>query len=210
MTTVTVADVRVIDDFDDSAREIHTLFQETLGASNVEDIHSFRETVSPLVDDAVLPSLVSAYEDGGLIGAMLGLYLRKLNAGMILYAGVKEPFHGRGEYVRMRNVLLSSLVARSTSGLDFVLSEIDEDDWLVQKYLIDWAAFTAPCDYVQPAVQGLPRRKLKLLVMPVAKNRAEIAGNLPTIIREVFRGVYRIAEPDSNPDFRHAVESLRK
>lgn len=137
------------------------------------------------------------------------VYLWKLNAGMVLYAGVREPFRGRGVYMKMRAALLAELAAQSTIGLDFLLSEIEEGDRLLQKYLHKWGAFVAPCDYVQPAVQGLPRRKLDLVVVPVATNRAEITENLPSIIHEVFRGVYRIAEPERHPDFRHVVESIR-
>jgi hypothetical protein len=209
VTTAALGHVGVLDGTHDSVREFHALFRETLGALNVEDAESFRATTSPLTDDAALPKLVGAFHDVGLIGAMIGLYLRNLNAGMILYAGVREPFRGRGLYTKMRQSLLSELADHTTHDLGFVLSEIEEGDWLAQKYLNEWGAFIAPCEYVQPAAQGLQRRQVDLLIVPIAKTRAEITEGLSSIIEEVFSRVYRIADTERHPDFRHAVESIR-
>lgn len=205
---VPVGDMRLLDYRDGSIERVYALLQETLGQSNVEDIDSFYLTTSLATDGAILPKLVGAYKDGELVGASLGLYLRKLNAGIILYSGVRESYRRRGFYRELRISLLFELLKCSSSGLGFVLSEIDESHWLLEKYLNNWGAFLAPCNYVQPSVQGLRRRRISLVVGPMTQKRAEIIEDLPAIIREVFRGVYRIAEADSHPDFRHAVESL--
>ena len=208
VTMATARDIRVPDGGSESVRRIHALFQETLGNDAVEDLVSFRLTVSPSTNPALAPKLVEAYEGNRLIGAVLGVYLRRVNGGMVLYAGVREPFRRQGLYTEMRRALLSELAAESPTGLAFVLSEVEDGSWLLRKYLDEWGAFIAPLDYVQPAVQGLSRRRLHLVVVPQVASKAEIIEVLPTIVRELFTSVYRIAEPEDNPDFRHVVDSI--
>ena len=208
MTTATAREIRVPDGAPEVLSAVHDLFVETLGVEAVEDHDSFRQTVSPDTDARVAPKLVATYERGKLAGAMLGVYLRKVNGSMILYAGVREPFRRRGLYTEMRTALLSELSKESPTGPDFLLSEQEEGSWLIAKYLVDWGAFVAPLDYVQPAVQGLARRRLDLVVVPQAASREKIVEALPNIVREVYMSVYRIAEPEDNGDFRRVMGSI--
>ena len=97
----------------------------------------------------------------------------------------------------------------SPAGLGFVLSEVEDGSWLHRKYLDDWGGFDAPLDYVQPAAQGLSRRPLSLVAVPQAANRAEIVECLSMILREVFTSVYRISEPEGDPDFLRSTDSIR-
>ena len=208
MITATAGDVCLTDATGQSLFEVHELFAETIGKDGVEDLDSFRLTASPLTSPALVPKIVEAYDGSQLIGAMLGVYLRRVNGGMVLYAGVRKAYRWQGLYTEVRNCLLSELAAESPTGLEFVLSEVENGSWLHRKYLDDWGGFVAPLDYVQPAVQGLSRRSLSLVVVPQAANRAEIVECLPTILREVFTGVYRISEPEDDPDFRHIMDSI--
>ena len=208
MTVATALDARIADATSESVRRIHALFLETLGKDDVEDIDSFRQTVSPHTNPALVPKLVEVFEHGELAGAMLGVYLRRVNGSMILYAGVREPFRRRGLYTEMRTTLLSELAKESPTGPAFLLSEQEEGSWLNAKYLDEWGGFVAPLDYVQPAVQGLARRRLALVVVPQAASREEIIEALPDIVREVYTSVYRIAEPEDNGDFRRAMGSI--
>ena len=201
-------ETRIAEATSESVHRIHTLFAETLGNDSVEDLESFRQTVSPHTDPHVAPKLVTTHECGHHVGAILGVYLRRVNGGMVLYAGVKEPFRRQGLYTEMRTRLLAKLAAESPTGLGFVLSEVQDGAWLHRKYLDEWGAFIAPLDYVQPAVQGLSRRRLDLVVVPQAACKAEIIEALPAIVREVFTSVYRISEPEDDPDFRHVVDSI--
>ena len=208
MTTAAAREVRIVDATSESLLAVHELFVETIGPTGVEDLDSFRLTASPLTTPALVPKLVEAHEGERLIAAMLGVYLRRVNGGMVLYAGVREAYRRQGLYSEMRTALLSELAAESQTGPHFVLSEQDEGSWLLRKYLGEWRAFVAPLDYVQPAVQGLPRRRLNLVVMPRAAATKEVLKALPTIVREVYVSVYRIPEPEDHPDFRHIMDSI--
>ena len=208
MTTATARDVRLVDTTTEPLVSVHALFVETISADGVEGLDSFQLTVSPSTKALPVPKLIGSYDSGRLAGAMLGVYLRRVNGGMILYAGVREEYRRQSLYAEMRNTLLSELAAESQNGLGFVLSEVEDGSWLHGKYLDEWGGFVAPLDYVQPAVQGLSRRRLDLVVVPQAANREEIIHSLPAIVREVFTSVYRISEPEDDPDFRHIVDSI--
>ena len=208
VTTATARDVRLVDTTTESLVSVHALFVETISADGVEDLDSFRLTVSPSTKAPLVPKLIGSYDRGRLIGAMLGVYLRRVNGGMVLYAGVRGPFRRQGLYTEMRTRLLSELSAESPTSLGFVLSEVEDGSWLQRRYLDEWGAFGAPLEYVQPAVQGLTRRPLSLVVVPQADTRSEIIHALPAIVGEVFTGVYRISEPDDDPDFRHIMDSI--
>lgn len=208
MTVATAREIRVTDGAPEAVSTVHGLFVETLGEDAVEDLNSFRLTVSPHTDPQVAPKLVTTFERGKPVGAMLGVYLRRVNGSMILYAGVREPFRRRGLYMEMRAALLSELSMESPTGPDFLLSEQEEGSWLIAKYLDEWGGFVAPLDYVQPAVQGLARRRIELVVVPQAASREKILEALPNIVREVYTSVYRIAEPEDNGDFRRVTDSI--
>ena len=209
MITATAHEIRLVDTVGESLLKVHELFVETIGPDGVEDLDSFRRTVSPLTSLPLVPKIVEAYDGSQLIGAMLGVYLRRVNGGMVLYAGVREAYRRRGLYTEMRSALLGGLDEQSPTGLGFVLSEVEGGSWLHRKYLDDWGGFDAPLDYVQPAAQGLSRRPLSLVAVPQAANRAEIVECLSTILREVFTSVYRISEPEGDPDFLRIMDSIR-
>lgn len=208
MTTTTARETRVPDATVESVRRIHALFVETLGKDSMEDLASFRLTVSPHTDRQVAPKLVTTHECDHLVGAMLGVYLPRIDGSIILYAGVKEPFRRRGLYTEMRTALLSELAAESPTFPGFLLSEVEDDSWLLKKYLDEWEAFIAPLDYVQPAVQGLSRRRLNLVVVPQAASKEEIVEALPAIVREIYLSVYRIPQPEDDPNFHHIMDSI--
>ena len=208
MTTATAREIRVPDGAAEAVSMVHGLFVETLGEDAVEDLTSFSVTVSPHTVPQVAPKLVTASERGKLAGAMLGVYLRKVNGSMILYAGVREPFRRRGLYTEMRTALLSELSMESPTGPAFLLSEQEKGSWLIARYLDEWGGFVAPLDYVQPAVQGLARWRLDLVVIPQTAGREKIIETLPNIVREVYASVYRISEPEDNEDFQNVMGSF--
>ena len=92
-------------------REAHALLLESLGDGNVEDFESFRDTVSPATDGAVVPFMLCATFDGRIQGFVLGAYLRNLDMGMLLYSAVRQAFRGCGVYTRLRAVLLDLLAS---------------------------------------------------------------------------------------------------
>ncbi|MCH7786671.1 MAG: hypothetical protein IIC22_04080, partial [Chloroflexi bacterium] len=144
--------------------EGYALLREAMGAGRVEDIESFRGTVSPATDDAVCPKLVCATFQGDMVGVTIGAYLSNLNMGYIAYSAVRSMFRRRGIYAEMRARLIDLF-----NGADFVISELEEGSRLFNRYLAEWNAIALPCDYEQPEAQGLISLRFKLVLQPLAR-----------------------------------------
>jgi hypothetical protein len=225
-----IADVRVqaelrvleIDEVDTwGILEAHALLQEVLGTEGVEEIDSFNGTVSSSTDGAVTPKMVRATYGQRMEGVVLGAYLSNLNMGMILYSAVRSPFRGRGVYSTLRAelvTLLSSIAARHQdgeprskeqgTGMRYLLSELEPSSRLCQTYLRRWGAFVAPCEYEQPKAQGLPTKKLVLMLQPLAQKTPPTREETAAIVREIYERVYRLSDVTQSANFRRVVESM--
>ena len=186
--------------------EVYSLLQAAMGCDNVEDLHSFRRTVSPSTDRRVTPRVVLAVNDNGMIGVVVGATLKDLNAGFIAYSAVKEAWRRRGIYTRMR----SNLIGRFTEddGVEYVVSELDEHEWLFSKYLRDWKALPLPGSYEQPQAQGLQAKPLKLVAQPVGNGTTPGPSETVALVREIYKRIYRIEDVDGNDSFRRMLASL--
>jgi len=186
--------------------EAYSLLQAAMGCDNVEDLRSFRRTVSPSTDQRVTPRVILAVSDSEIIGVVVGATLKNLNAGFIAYSAVKEAWRRRGIYTRMRG----SLIARLTEddGVDYVVSELDEQEWLYSKYLRDWKAVTLPGSYEQPQAQGLQATSLKLVAQSTRNGTTPGLARTVSLVREIYNRIYRIEDIDGNESFRRVLASL--
>ena len=196
----------VFTDADDGrVTEGYALLRETMGAGRVEDIKSFRGTISPATDDAVCPKLVCATFQGDMVGITIGAYLRNLNMGYIAYSAVGPMFRRRGIYAEMRARLIDLF-----DGADFVISELEEGSRLFNRYLAEWNAITLPCDYEQPEAQGLISLPLRLVLQPLARTMPPDEPESLAIARELYERIYRITDVTGNESFRRVTASLQK
>ncbi len=185
------------------------MLQEAIGADCVEDTGSFFETVSTSRDDAVVPVLLVAHLRTRLAGAIAGVYLRNLNVGMVLYAGVPAEFRRQGVYAALRSTLMTSLqTAAGGRALDSVITELEPAHHLFEMYVERLDAFVAPIQYEQPPVQGLRRRQLSLVIQPLNKRTPSSNDELRNMVREIYRGVYRLPNAGKSSEFLRVVESM--
>ena len=200
--------------------EGYRLLQQALGARNVESFDCFRSTVSPATDSCAVPRMVCALDQNEVIGFSVGAYLRNLNMGIIVYSGVKTGWRRRGVYTAVRGELIdlfnqSSDEARreglaSGRRIACVVSEQEDGSELFKRYVAEWGAHVAPCDYEQPEVHGLTVRPLKLVLQPVGRNRPPTANEVIELVRELYERLYRIADVDHNPSYLRVVASVQK
>ena len=194
----------------DGVLDAHRLLREALGDGNVEDVRSFMATVSPAPDGALAPRMLSATHGGRMQGVVVGAYLRRVNVGMMLYSAVRKPFRGRGAYTYMRALLVDWLAKQAPpQGPDYVISELDASGRLGRKYIREWGAFVARCEYEVPAVQGLAPRRLDLLIQPMARRSPPTGPELAAIVRGVYEGVYRLEDAERSAIFQRVVQSVR-
>lgn len=196
--------------------EGYALLQQALGCDAVEDLDSFLGTVSSSTNAAVVPKLVCATRNDGIVGIIVGQYLRNLNIGLIAYSGVRAAWRRRDIYTAMRREIIDLFNREAARGVsqkhsrrvDYVLSELDEDGWLYQTYLDAWNGIALPCDYEQPSAQGLESKPLRLVLQPVGQRKPPTHSRIAAIVRELYERVYRIEDVDTNSSYRRIVASL--
>ena len=190
--------------------DVHDLLKVAIGGRDVEPLESFKHSL--VRTDKLVPLLLVAKKSNVLVGAMFGNYLTKLNAGMVIYAGVRSANRGNGFYGEMRHKLIKEFHAQSHAhakkGVDFVISELADTSLLMEKYLHEWGAFVVDCEYLQPAVQGLQENVLNLVIQPVSIGRFEIELNMENILSEIYREVYRVDRLDRDDQFQSMIQSL--
>jgi hypothetical protein len=179
----------------------------------VEDRASFLRSVSRSAEPGAIPTVVGALHGGAVVGAVVGAYLPRVNMGMVLYSAVERRARGGGLYRAMRAGLAEALAADASdtgrAGVDYIVSEVEQDGPLYELYVSEWRSYTAPCDYWQPETQGLSARPLKLVLQPVLAEGPPAICDIDTLVREMYRTVYRLPAPEEDPNYRRVILSLR-
>ena len=192
---------------------VHRLLKDETAPGLVEDLPSLIETLSPSVSSGVVPLLVCAADGSVLRGAMIGAHLPAVNVGMVLYGAVAKASRRQGVSRSMRQRLMEALkkeaVLRSSTGVAYVVSEQQPGSSLLGAYLDRWGAYEAALDYEQPRVQGLEQTPLRLVFLPVGADGPPSQSFTLRVVREVYRHIYRIDDPDRNESFRRIVQSSR-
>ena len=193
--------------------ETHALLRRNMGASGVEDIPSFRKSLSPVTDPLAVPVMVCGLVEGRVIGASVGAYLVEPDIGFVAYGAVEEAWRRRGVYTFLRQRLVESIRWRSVeharSGPSYIVSEMDPDSFLFRRY-VEGGAYAADCAYEQPAGQGLPNRRMKLVLQPVKASSPPGPDETLHIVRQVYSRVYRILDVDTHPAFIRVARSIRR
>ena len=192
---------------------VYRLLEDETAPGLVEDLPSLIETLSPSAPSGAVPLLVCAADGPALRGAMIGAYLPAVNVGMVLYGAVAKASRGQGVSRSMRGCLTEALSReasrRGAAGMAYVISEQQPGSGLLDAYLDRWGAYEAALDYEQPQVQGLERTPLRLVFLPVGADGSPSDAFTLQVVREIYRHVYRIDDPDANESYRRIVQSLR-
>ena len=188
----------------EAAAQAHTLLQETLGPTNVENLQSFMETLASSELGHIRTRMLCASDNRGILGLVVGARLNRLNAAMLLYSAVRKDARHRGLYTALRAKVLYGLKHEDGRPLDFIVSELERGGVLWHYYRRKWDAWVLPYDYNVPCTQGLTSRPLDLVVVPIAKRPGvEI---IEEIVREIYEVVYRIVPENANEEYHHVVQ----
>jgi len=189
----------------------HALFLRRIGARLVEDWASFQLSVALATADWV-PRLGLVEIDGALGAAQLGGLLPAVNLISLPYTAVAERFEGQGLYRLLKTAMLDQLRADARArGLPDPLGNVSEEPVGSAQYrrkVERGIAVVLPVAYTSPATQGLGATPLALTYEPLAGAAPSQADALRAIVVAVYRGLYRIAEPERDPTFQRTVASL--
>ena len=193
--------------------EVHSLLLSSFPPGRVEDRSSFLHSVSRTADPGTLPTVVAALYGEALVGAVVGAYLPRVNTGMVLYSAVERRARNRGLYDSMRARLVEALAAEAhctgEPGVNYIVSEVEEGSTVHRRYVSEWRAYAAPCDYWQPETQGLSARPLKLVLQPILADGPPTGLETAVLVREIYRSVYRLQDPEEDLSYRRVILSLQ-
>jgi hypothetical protein len=190
----------------------HQLFRRRIGPLLVEDAASFRISATVETADWV-PRLGLAKVDGELAGAQLGGLLPAVAMLSLPYTAVAEPFEGQGVYRRLKTAMIERLwLDARERNLPEPAGNVSEEPVGSAQYrrkVEGGIAVVLSVAYASPAAQGLAETPLALTFEPLGDipppSSAEV---LRRIVAAVYRGLYRIADPERDPTFQRVVASL--
>ena len=190
----------------------HSFLSELFKPGQVENLESFHESLSSNQQPLVIPKMKTARIRDELAGVSVGAYLGEINAGIILYSAVNPVFRRQGLYRNLRTSLIDSIKYEAISlinkQLSCVLSEVENKSLMHRLYQNKSDTLIAPCHYLQPQIQGLYAKSLLLVIQ--SKNWRKYTDHtyMKKIIFEIYRGIYRIADPARDDAFKLVIQSL--
>lgn len=210
---------------DASVRAAHALLVRRIDRGYVEDLASFRvsaclETAHwvPRLGLAVRGAVAVDRHEGGdegswLAAAQLGGLLPDVAMLSLPYTAVVEEWEGQGIYLRLKQAMLAELLALARArGLPEPRGNLSEEARGSAQYARKVGrgiAVELPVAYVQPAAHGLSERSLALTYEPLAGPiPAFTPVELLRLVTAVYRGLYRIDQPEAHPAFRRIAAAL--
>lgn len=190
----------------------HDLFRRRIGARLVEDRASFGSSAAVETPDWI-PRLALVEIDGQLAGAQLGGLLPAVALLSLPYTAVAEPFEGQGVYRRLKEAMIAALrIDARARGLPEPAGNVAEEVAGSAQYrrkVERGIATVLPVAYRSPAAQGLDETPLALTYEPLTGASPPSAPDaLRAIVAAVYRGLYRIADPERDPAFQRIVAPL--
>ena len=186
---------------------LYTFLCGLFDIGDIENFESFRETIGLQARIPKTKKVICVCRDHQILGALLGTFLPKTNVGMILYSAVDETIQNRGIYTQMRSAFIGSLFSNIPEGPNYIISELPSDSRLYTKYMRDWGAFVAPCNYEIPATQGLYPRQIALIIQPIQRLSPPSNTALAAIIHEVYSSVYQL-QLTNDTTYQRVVKSI--
>lgn len=194
-------------------RLLRRIFPSTELVSVVEWRQSLREREAGLWTD-VAWHLVVAEAGGEVIGVATGTYLGNVNTGVIGYLAVSraDRHHGLGPRLRARLRNLFQRDARQIGArpLQAVVGEVRRDNPWLRTLARRPRVLVLDFNYLQPGLR--PDAHPEPLVCYYESldrvRRRMPASMLRRLLYTVWRRVYRIARPMSDPAFRRMLREL--
>lgn len=151
--------------------------------------------------------LLVARRDGTLLGAIIGVYLAGVNAGLVNYLAVTESARGSGVGHLLRAELIAHMRADARRNghpdLNWVLGEVRAANPWLRRLVLHRGAIPFDLTYFHPGMDpGSGSPPFVLYRQPVADERVELPTELVRqIIYSIYRRAYRVRYPLRHPAF---------
>jgi GNAT superfamily N-acetyltransferase len=159
--------------------------------------------------------LFVAHGRRGIVGAASGSYLGNVNVGVIGYIAVvpRARSLGIGPRLRLALQLAFERDARRIRGrpLEALVGEVHEDNPWLHRLVARRGALALDFPYYQPSLHRSAARAVPLVLyyQPLRHPRASLpTGAVRQLLYTMWRRMYRVAAPLSQPAFRRMLRAL--
>jgi hypothetical protein len=230
--------VEIVDERDALAERALALVHETFAPADRQPIS---EMMSELAErrlgmfSSYNYHLIAAVNPGEAdpAGAIIGVYLGGVNAGIVLYLAVRKQDRGRRVARLLRPRLIEAFQADARAGghadIAFVLGEVRAESPWLRRLVRTRGAIPFDLDYYHPGMAPGAGTRYVLYRQPFGDARTELTvGHTRRILYSIYRRAYRVRYPlqregfmamlrqlegretvGVHPDFRHLVGSRR-
>lgn len=159
-----------------------------------------------------------APDDAEPAGAIIGVYLGGVNAGLVMYLAVRREYrgHGLGRLLRPRLIQAFQEDARKAGhdDLAFVLGEVRATSPWLRRLVDTRGAIPFDLDYYHPGMGPGSGQKYVLYRQPVGDARTDLpVGLVRRILYAIYRRAYRVRYPLQREGFvamLHQLEGRRR
>lgn len=158
--------------------------------------------------------LAAVRPDGGIAGAISGVYLQGINAGFVYYLVVDESARGMGIGRQVRSGLVEAFRddARRVGedGLSWVIGEVRHDNPWLRGLVRRRGAIPFDITYYHPGMHIGDSRNYVLYRQPVDDERVALPANeVSRVLYQIYRRAYRVRYPLHRETFRTMIEEAQ-
>lgn len=210
--------VEIRDERDPLAREALKLIVEMFLPSDRQSTSALLSEVAEsrmeLLEGDGFHLFTALSEEGIPMGTAIGVYLRAVNAGFILYIAVRPEYRSREAARTLRRELAMAFredARRNGRGeLAWVIGEIEAESAWLRRLVRERNVIPFDFTYYHPGMSpGSGDKEYILYRQPVGDTREEIPAQLVRqIIYDIFRRAYRVSYPLVHPGFAAMIAEL--
>lgn len=158
--------------------------------------------------------LFTALEDGRAMGTAIGVYLRGVNAGFILYIAVRPEYRSKELARTLRRALgvafRSDARRNGRDELAWIMGEVEAESAWLRRLVREREVIPFDLTYYHPGMSpGEADKEYILYRDPVGDERPELPAQLVRqIIYDIYRRGYRVSYPLVHPGFAAMIEEL--
>ena len=206
------------DERDPRARDALRLVLEMFAPADRQSISALLSEIAEsrlnLLEGDGFHLITALADDGRPMGTIVGVYLRGVNAGFILYLAVRPEYRGKELARTLRRELgkafRSDARRNGHTELAWIIGEVQSESAWLRRLVREREVIPFDLTYYHPGMSpGGGDKEYILYRDPVGDERPELPAQLVRqIIYDIYRRGYRVAYPLVHPGFAAMIEEL--
>jgi GNAT superfamily N-acetyltransferase len=218
MSDDTLNIVEIRDERDPRARDALKLVLEMFAPADRQSTSALLSEIAEsrlnLLEGDGFHLITALSEDGRPMGTIVGVYLRAVNAGFILYLAVRPEYRGKELARTLRRALATAFRADARNNgqdeLAWVLGEVKAESAWLRRLVRERKVIPFDLTYYHPGMSPGGGDDVYILYRdPIGDPRPELPAQLVRqIIYDIFRRGYRVSYPLVHAGFAAMIAEL--